>query len=76
MVGRISTMVFDKTGTLTEDGLEVLGHQAIQDDCKFSPLNQGTNTDFQLALSVCHSLVYLNENLIGDPLDIQMFTYA
>ena len=43
IVGRISTMVFDKTGTLTEDGLEVLGHQAIQSSGSFSPFNDCEN---------------------------------
>ena len=69
-------MVFDKTGTLTQDGLEVLGHMAIQDCGDLGSLNSSCRIDFQLALSVCHSLVCLDDSLIGDPLDIEMFTYA
>ena len=33
--GRIQLMVFDKTGTLTEDGLQILGLQAVSGNNKF-----------------------------------------
>ena len=71
-----------QTGTLTEDGLEVWGAvpvKAINIDeseldspiSDFSQLNQRGH--MAACLASCHSLTYINGQLIGDPLDIKMF---
>ena len=66
--GRVSAVVFDKTGTLTADGLNFKGCRAAR------------NADNQLivAMATCHSLSSLKESsqLVGDPMDIEIFTHA
>ncbi|KAL9655984.1 hypothetical protein ABK040_007605 [Willaertia magna] len=80
--GIIKLIVFDKTNTLTRDGLDLLGISTID-------LNNGTfnsfikDTDllkeltndnyFMIGMASCHNLSFLNNKLVGDPLEIKIF---
>lgn len=78
-------MCFDKTGTLTEDGLDLYGikpndenFKKVYKDCK-SMLNNASENKLDIydnivqVMSCCHSLAWVKEELIGDPLEIKMF---
>jgi cation-transporting ATPase 13A3/4/5 len=76
-------MCFDKTGTLTEEGLDVLGVRATSEHnqpATFLPsiTEKARNVPSQLlkCLASCHAISEVNGSLIGDPLDIKMFTYT
>ncbi|TIB04331.1 hypothetical protein E3P88_01870 [Wallemia ichthyophaga] len=79
--GKINVVCFDKTGTLTEDGLDVLGIRSKEDATnRFSELYQDAsdiplekNHALLYALVTCHSLKLVDDQVIGDPLDIKMF---
>jgi cation-transporting ATPase 13A3/4/5 len=81
-------MVFDKTGTLTEDGLQILGMQALTSKNKFldfvNSIKKLLVVDvrkslldhrvlFNEAMACCHAITYINKVLVGDPLEIKMF---
>ncbi|KAL7631895.1 UNVERIFIED_CONTAM: hypothetical protein RMT77_017795 [Armadillidium vulgare] len=80
--GKLKLVCFDKTGTLTEDGLQVWGVVEVEKRVNGklvlgSPRHQVDDLDpkssFTASLASCHSLTYINGQLTGDPLDIQMF---
>lgn len=81
--GRVQTFVFDKTGTLTEDGLRTLGIRAINDggplafteiEDKTAKLPVGDKVSLLTqVMASCHAITYVEEDLIGDPLEIEMF---
>ena len=81
--GRVQTFVFDKTGTLTEDGLRTLGIRAIKDEdsAAFTKLEDKTAnlpagdkvSLLTQVMASCHAITYVGEDLIGDPLEIEMF---
>ena len=86
IAGKVNVLCFDKTGTLTEDGLDVLGVRTIDKaERTFSELH-ATASDMPdeakskisllYALATCHSLKLVNDELIGDPLDIKMFDFT
>lgn len=81
--GAIKVICFDKTGTLTETGVSFQGFLLNAGD-HFEPL---TNTcedvfsnhrlgTFVLATACCHSLNDIEGQVIGDPLDEQMFKFS
>eukprot|EP01107_Rhizomastix_libera_P002909 TRINITY_DN1504_c0_g2_i2.p1 TRINITY_DN1504_c0_g2~~TRINITY_DN1504_c0_g2_i2.p1 ORF type:complete len:1151 (+),score=396.77 TRINITY_DN1504_c0_g2_i2:331-3453(+) len=74
--GKVDVAVFDKTGTLTEEGLNVTG---ICENLTQLSLNQEVSSlskETLAVLSNCHSLNVLNNELIGDPLDLVMFKFS
>ncbi|KAH8547645.1 hypothetical protein BGW37DRAFT_230305 [Umbelopsis sp. PMI_123] len=89
--GKVDCMCFDKTGTLTEDGLDIHGVQAVQNDngslrfteemkssSEIESDEHNTNTTSSRifhAMATCHSLKVVNEELVGDPLDHKMFEF-
>ncbi|XP_026542985.1 probable cation-transporting ATPase 13A5 [Notechis scutatus] len=77
LCGQINLVCFDKTGTLTEDGLDLWGalpcqSQSFQSVHSFSgaPLPWGP---LCRAMATCHSLLLLDGEIQGDPLDLKMF---
>ncbi|KAF5026028.1 hypothetical protein F66182_1883 [Fusarium sp. NRRL 66182] len=90
--GKIDIMCFDKTGTLTEEGLDVLGVRVVdRDSNKFGEIvnepqmllaeasRQNAQDTFRAALhtmATCHSLRSVDDELIGDPLDLKMFEFT
>ena len=67
--GRITSVVFDKTGTLTCEGLSFKGFKPTEDEHHDRMIE---------AMAVCHSLSHLkhSEQLVGDPMDIEIYRYA
>ncbi|KAF4333604.1 ATPase [Fusarium beomiforme] len=90
--GKIDIMCFDKTGTLTEEGLDVLGVRVVdRDSKKFSEIVtepqmllaeatwQNSRDTYRAALhtmATCHSLRSVDDELVGDPLDLKMFEFT
>ena len=79
----IDCMCFDKTGTLTEEGLKLKGviNCSIQsrfDDESLITSNGQLCPDSMLLklMSSCHSLQVVDEKVIGDPLDVEMFKFT
>nr|XP_060623236.1 probable cation-transporting ATPase 13A5 [Anolis sagrei ordinatus] len=76
--GQINLVCFDKTGTLTEDGLNLFGVAPCQ-DASFLPLHSFSSSGplpwgpLCQAMATCHSLLFLEGRLQGDPMDLKMF---
>ena len=77
--GKTNLAIFDKTGTLTEEGLEIMGIIEIQDG-EFSNLIQEIEelpkqeVSLINLMATCHSIKSVHNKLVGDPLDLQMFS--
>ena len=73
-------LCFDKTGTLTELSFKVFGFLTVENR-KFNPLANSRRElhffsaarEFVEIMSCCHSLKMINEKLIGDPLEMELF---
>ncbi|KAL0956491.1 hypothetical protein HGRIS_002636 [Hohenbuehelia grisea] len=85
VAGKVNVCCFDKTGTLTEDGLDILGVRGLDRNVnRFGELIANVHdlplgkdkASFLHALSTCHSLKMVNGEVIGDPLDVKMFTFT
>ena len=76
--GRMKYICFDKTGTLTEDKMKLTHFykktdyfEVVDSDSKF-----GTGLKeqrFKELLSCCHSLIHVNDKIVGDPMEQEMF---
>ncbi|GJQ78042.1 hypothetical protein Trydic_g2388 [Trypoxylus dichotomus] len=75
--GSINCVCFDKTGTLTEDGLDMWGIVPINEVKVQDPIKESNLLDYRSnllrAMSSCHSLAKIDDELTGDPLDFKMF---
>ncbi|XP_054266633.1 polyamine-transporting ATPase 13A3-like isoform X2 [Macrosteles quadrilineatus] len=79
VAGCIDCVCFDKTGTLTEDKPELWGVVPVgQDGFDFPIQNVNLLRQKHLlqAMSTCHSLSIIDDQLCGDPLDIKMFEWT
>lgn len=67
--GRITSVVFDKTGTLTSDGLAFKGFKPTEDEYSDRMIE---------GMALCHSLSHLkhSDQLVGDPMDIEIYRHA
>ncbi|XP_043270674.1 endoplasmic reticulum transmembrane helix translocase isoform X4 [Venturia canescens] len=66
--GKIEICCFDKTGTLTSDKLIVEGVAGIDGDMSVQPIDKAPKETIQV-LATCHSLVQIDEGIVGDPLE-------
>ncbi|KAI9918223.1 hypothetical protein PsorP6_011522 [Peronosclerospora sorghi] len=78
LCGKVRIFCFDKTGTLTKQGLDFLGVQAVKDST-FSPmvnnvLDAPSSEELLYALTTCHSLGSLDDRLVGNEVEVRMFT--
>ncbi|EGO26058.1 Ca-transporting ATPase [Serpula lacrymans var. lacrymans S7.9] len=83
--GKVNLCCFDKTGTLTEDGLDILGVRSLDRNAhRFGELINNVHdlpssrdrAGFLHALATCHSLKMVDQQIIGDPLDVKMFEFT
>jgi cation-transporting ATPase 13A1 len=76
MAGKVDCCLFDKTGTLTTDELVAVGVYAEAGTIKKgqghdrppTPMTQ-VNNEAGLVIAGCHSLVFVDGSIVGDPLE-------
>lgn len=74
-IGQTDLLIFDKTGTLTEEGLDLYCIDDI--DTEYYSLDEIMGKEKILeGLSVCHTVYEIDDQLVGDPLDIKMFMFS
>ncbi|RLN66613.1 hypothetical protein BBJ28_00021017, partial [Nothophytophthora sp. Chile5] len=78
LCGKVRVFCFDKTGTLTKQGLDFLGVQPLKDSA-FIPINKDVQSapsseEMQFALATCHSVGSLEDRLVGNEVEVRMFT--
>ena len=66
MVGTVGVCAFDKTGTLTSDKLKLRG--AVDEYGNFLDVKSFTSNIISV-LTGCHSLIFHNHKILGDPLE-------
>eukprot|EP01080_Neovahlkampfia_damariscottae_P004151 gene4151-7461_t len=65
IAGKVEICCFDKTGTLTSDKMILKGVYSNKEDKM-----KKVNSDAKLVLSGCNSLISLNGEIIGDPMEL------
>ena len=76
LAGGINLALFDKTGTLTSDGLVFGGVVENGDNFDSSDIHNNTQVKdniMECAMAVCHTLTMVDGEIIGDPLEVEIF---
>ncbi|KAL1922683.1 uncharacterized protein VTP21DRAFT_10222 [Calcarisporiella thermophila] len=80
IAGKVQIFCFDKTGTLTKEGLEFHGATPVAAGEKGFEFEKKEVTPvveqpylMRLGLATCHTVTTLDNQLIGNPVDIEMF---
>ncbi|XP_072264322.1 probable cation-transporting ATPase 13A4, partial [Pyxicephalus adspersus] len=81
LCGTVNLFCFDKTGTLTEDGLDLWGivpanGYRFQDIISITDNTSLTWGPLLGVMASCHSLIFLDGKVQGDPLDLKMFEFT
>jgi len=76
--GKIGVFCFDKTGTLTEDGMELMGVEAVYQKSLLQLNSEPSSIESSCGkliecMGTCHSLTKVNGEVIGDTQDLQIF---
>lgn len=74
--GSLDCICFDKTGTLTEDGLDMWGVVSVSDGKFQLPVKDIASlslSEVLIGMVTCHGLTIIDNQLMGDPLDLKMF---
>ena len=75
LAGGINLCLFDKTGTLTNDGLYFSGVQMVDSNGQLTDTEDMTDeTTIKQAMAACHTVTIIGDKLIGDPLEVEIFT--
>ncbi|PIA37984.1 hypothetical protein AQUCO_02900084v1 [Aquilegia coerulea] len=67
--GKVDICCFDKTGTLTSDDMEFQGVVGLSDNVDLESDMTKVPLHTLEVLSACHALVYVDNKLVGDPLE-------
>ncbi|KAK1315965.1 putative cation-transporting ATPase [Acorus calamus] len=67
--GKVDICCFDKTGTLTSDDMEFRGVVGLTDDINLESDVTKMPTRTVEVLAGCHALVFVDNKLVGDPLE-------
>ncbi|KAF5792044.1 putative P-type Na(+) transporter [Helianthus annuus] len=67
--GKVDICCFDKTGTLTSDDMEFSGVGGLSDDIDLETDAKKVPTRTLEILASCHALVFVDNKLVGDPLE-------
>lgn len=81
VAGKIDVYCFDKTGTLTEDGMNLLGvrvvhKQKMSELCENQESISKNRRRFLTCLAACHSLTNVDNELVGDTQDLEIFRFT
>ncbi|KAM5163820.1 putative cation-transporting ATPase 13A4 [Mantella aurantiaca] len=81
LCGTVNLFCFDKTGTLTEDGLDLWGivpsnNYRFQDIISITDNSSLSWGPLLGVMASCHSLIFLDDKVQGDPLDLKMFEFT
>lgn len=67
--GKVDVCCFDKTGTLTSDDMEFRGVGGLEESGQLITDADRLPQPTVLALAACHALVFVDNKLVGDPLE-------
>ncbi|KAI3726103.1 hypothetical protein L1987_65900 [Smallanthus sonchifolius] len=67
--GKVDICCFDKTGTLTSDDMEFSGVGGLSDEVDLETDTKKVPTRTLEILASCHALVFVDNKLVGDPLE-------
>ena len=79
LAGKVKVFCFDKTGTLTKDGIEFIGsHEVVKSKNSISFNDVSYDFKFfsstlQLAMQTCHSISIVQNEHVGNFVDVEMF---
>lgn len=79
-VGRVKMVCLDKTGTLTTNSIKISGYSIVENRA-FEETQQNVkdllvfenSKDFITLMAVCHGLNQYGEEVVGDPMEVEMF---
>ncbi|TDH67821.1 hypothetical protein CCR75_006788 [Bremia lactucae] len=79
LCGKVRVFCFDKTGTITKEGLDFRGCVPVSDSREFlsecQDMTDGSlSSKMTFALASCHAIGSLNGELVGNEVEVKMFT--